>query len=136
MNPADALSRHPLHRLSAVSLVQTTPELLKEFADAYELDPLYSTEDSPASRTVSLTSHPDAGPSAPGRIGSQTSTAVRSTDCHKRGSLWYKEGQGTYQVCVPNRQELRHLVIREAHDAPVGAHFAVQKGCCRSQPSR
>ena len=126
VNPADALSRHPLHRLSAVSLVQTTPELLKEFADAYELDPLYST-DSSVTRTVSLTSHPDAGPPAPGRIGSQTSTAVRSTDCHKRGSLWYKEGPGTYQVCVPDRQELRHLVIREAHDAPVGAHFGMDK---------
>ena len=126
VNPADALSRHPLHRLSAVSLVQTTPELLKEFADAYELDPLYST-DSSVTRTVSLTSHPDAGPQAPGRIGSQTSTAVRSTDCHKRGSLWYKEGPGTYQVCVPDRQELRHLVIREAHDAPVGAHFGMDK---------
>ena len=131
VNPADALSRHPLHRLSTVSLVQTTPELLKEFADAYELDPLYSTEDSLASRTVSLTSHPDAGPSAPGRIGSQTSTAVCSTDCHKRGSLWYKEGQGTYQVCVPDRQEFRHLVIREAHDAPVGAHFGMDKALCR-----
>ena len=44
VNPADALSRHPLHCLSAVSLVQTTPELLKEFADAYELDPPYTNQ--------------------------------------------------------------------------------------------
>ena len=150
VNPADALSRHPVHRstedriikaaeevprhpvhrLSAVSLVQTTPELLKEFADAYETDPLYtgSTPQAPFSRT----SDADAGPPAQGRTGSPTpGTAAGPPDCRKQGSLWYKEIKGAYRVCVPDRRELKHLVIREAHDAPVGAHFGIDKTCAR-----
>ena len=90
VNPADALSRHPVHRstedriikaaeevprhpvhrLSAVSLVQTTPELLKEFADAYETDPLYTGSEPQA--PFSRTSDADAGPPAQGRTGSPT----------------------------------------------------------------
>ena len=49
------------------------------------------------------------------------------TGCKKQGSLWYKEVHGTYRVCVPDRRALKHLVIREAHDAPVGAHFGIDK---------
>ena len=43
INPADALSRHPLHRLAAVSVVQTAPELLQRFVDGYEADPLFQS---------------------------------------------------------------------------------------------
>ena len=46
LNPADALSRHPLHRLAVVSLIQTSPKLLQEFAEAYEADPQYRSSDS------------------------------------------------------------------------------------------
>ena len=111
VNPADALSRHPAHRLSAVSIVQTSPELLKEFAAAYETDPLYST----------------AIPPTQSGIGSQTPSAVKPTDCRKQGHLWYKEVDGTHRVCVPDQLALRHLVIRESHDAPVGGHFGIDK---------
>jgi hypothetical protein len=110
VNPADALSRHPMHRLAAVSLVQTTPELLKEFADAYEEDPLYST----------------AGTPAQSRIGGQPPSSG-PPDFRKQGSLWYKAIKGAYRVCVPDRRALKHLVIREAHDTPVGAHFGIDK---------
>jgi hypothetical protein len=130
VNPADALSRHPMHRLAAVSLVQTTPELLEEFAVAYETDPLYSTAGPPASAgaSSSRTVPPDTGPPASGRIGSPTAGVTAGPPgCHKQGSLWYKETHGTYRVCVPDRQELKHLVIRESHDAPVGAHFGMDK---------
>ena len=41
INPADALSRHPMHRLAAISMVQTSPELLAMFEAAYQVDPLY-----------------------------------------------------------------------------------------------
>ena len=99
VNPADALSRHPAHRLAAVSLVQTAPELLKEFEAAYEADPLYSTAGVPSSS----------------RIGSQTPSATGPPGCRKQGHLWYKEVQGTHRVCVPDRQVLKHLVIKESH---------------------
>ena len=111
VNPADALSRHPAHRLAAVSLVQTAPELLEEFAAAYEADPLYSTAGVPSSS----------------RIGSQTPSATGPPGCRKQGHLWYKEVQGTHRVCVPDRQVLKHLVIRESHDVPVGGHFGIDK---------
>ena len=111
VSPADALSRHPAHRLSAVSIVQTSPELLKEFAAAYETDPLYST----------------VIPPTQSGIGSQTPSTVKPTDCRKQGHLWYKEVDGTHRVCVPDQLALRHLVIRESHDAPVGGHFGIDK---------
>ena len=128
MNPADALSRHPSHRLSAVSLVQTDPKLLKEFADAYEVDPLYMTSGPPSkSGDVSSTDPPDAGPPAPGRIGSRPQGASGPPDCYKSGSLWYKASKGTSRICVPNSPNLRHLVLRESHDAPVSGHFGMDK---------
>ena len=70
LNPADALSRHPLHRLAAVSLVQTSPELLQEFAEANEADPQYRSSD--PGRIGSGTDSPTSGPTVPGRIGSRT----------------------------------------------------------------
>ena len=143
LNPADALSRHPAHRLAAVSLAQTSPELLKEFADAYEADPLYrSSGPTDPGRIGSGTDSPTSGPTVPSRIGSRTDaptlgppvdtglgspTLAGPTGSKKQGLLWYKEDQGTYRVCVPDRRALKHLLIREAHDAPVGAHFGIDK---------
>ena len=140
LNPADALSRHPLHRLAAVSLIQTSPELLQEFAEAYEADPQYRSSD--PGRIGSGTDSPTSRPTVPGRIGSRTNDptlgptvdggvdsppAAGPMGCKKQGPLWYKEIQGTYRVCVPDRRALKHLLIREAHDAPIGAHFGINK---------
>ena len=75
---------------------------------------------------------PDAGPPAQGGIGSPTPAAVAGPpDCRKEGSLWYKEIQGSNRVCVPDRRELKHLIIRESHDSPVGAHFGMDKTIAR-----
>ena len=52
VNPADALSRHPIHRLAAVSVVQTAPELLQRFAAGYEADPLYQADLPPATANL------------------------------------------------------------------------------------
>ena len=72
----------------------------------------------------------NAGPPAQGRTGSPTpGIAAGPPDCKKQGSLWYKEIKGAYRECVPDRRELKHLVIREAHDAPIGAHFGIDKTC-------
>ena len=43
INPVDALSRHPFHRLAAVSVVQIALELLQRFVDGYEADPLFQS---------------------------------------------------------------------------------------------
>ena len=84
INPADALSRHPAHRLAAVNVVQTAPKLLDEFAAAYEADPLHPTAEQPTQ----------------GGIGSQTPSADGPPNCRKQGHLWYKQVNGTHRVCV------------------------------------
>ena len=90
INPADALSRHPLHRLAAVSVVQTAPELLQRFVDGYEADPLFQSAEpmtvSPEPvRTGSepVTVRRSARIRASSRIGSPSSTGV-----DHRGSAW------------------------------------------------
>ena len=45
----------------------------------------------------------------------------------RQGQLWYLEVGGSYRICVPADPQLRQLVLREAHDAPVGAHFGIDK---------
>ena len=159
INPADALSRHPAHRLAAVSMVQTAPELLQQFADAYGADPLYQAVLPPA--TDSSKDQKGSGQRAQaasrGRIGSPDhlppatasssgdgttdSVAVRRrtgspgdlpppqlpSGYHKQGQLWYQEVGGSYRVCVPNDPRIRQLVLREAHDAPMGGHFGMDK---------
>jgi hypothetical protein len=129
VNPADALSRHPAHRLSAVSVVQTAPELLQRFAAGYEADPLFQAVLPPATADFD----PDGGTSnlaaVPRRIGSpdHLPPAQYSNRYLKQGQLWYREDGGSYRICVPEDPQLRQLVLRESHDAPLGAHFGIDK---------
>ena len=145
VNPADALSRHPMHRLAAVSVVQTAPELLDKFAAAYDADPLYQ-EGVPQGGPQVQPHVPQvqaSGPQGPSsqtrsssRIGSpaeEEASQIGPPGSRKLGRLWYIEVKGAYKVCVPSDPQLRQMVLREAHDAPLGAHFGVDKTLTRVQ---
>ena len=129
INPADALSRHPAHRLSAVSVVQTAPELLQQFAVGYEADPLFQTATPVTTDDPSSTSGVKKKAAVLRRIGSPAVTPLPPLDpsYQKQGQLWYRQVGGSHRICVPADPQLRHLVLREAHDAPVGAHFGIDK---------
>jgi transposase InsO family protein len=130
VNPADALSRHPMHKLAAVSVVQTAPDLLKRFAAAYELDHLYRT--SVPMGTGNVPTVRDHRTRASSRIGSPDGPVQRGPPgSRKQGDLWYQEVRGAYRICVPSDPTLRQLVLREAHDAPLGAHFGIDKTLAR-----
>ena len=148
INPADALSRHPLHKLAAVSVVQTAPELLERFAAGYEADPLYRAA-APPPRTgapmpgtgapmpgTGSTMIPDRRTRASRRIGSPAEVEpiqiqIGPPGSRKEGDLWYQEVRGAYRICVPSDPALRQLVLREAHDAPMGGHFGMDKTLAR-----
>ena len=117
-----------MHKLAAVSVVQTAPELLERFAAGYEADPLYRAAAPPPGTGAPM---PAAGAPAPdtgsgrrtrasSRIGSPADVEpvqIGPPGSRKQGSLWYKEVRGAYRVCVPSDNELRQMVLREAHDS-------------------
>ena len=139
INPADALSRHPLHRLAAVSVVQTAPELLQRFVEGYEADPLFqpvkpTTADSAPVSADSAPVRRSARIRASSRIGSPSTSGATMggqprgpPGCHKQGGLWYKEVDGVHRICVPSDSELRQMVLRESHDSAIGGHFGRDK---------
>ena len=45
----------------------------------------------------------------------------------KQGALWYQEANSVYRVCVLAKSDLRQLLMREAHDSALGAHFGMDK---------
>ena len=61
-------------------------------------------------------------------------TSIRGPPgCRRQGSLYYKQIDGAHRICVPDDANLRQLVIREAHDSPLGAHFGMDKTQWRVQ---
>ena len=108
INPADALSRHPMHRLAAVSLVQTSLELLERFAAAYEADPLYHAVDPPSQGDASQ-AMADASRGqnfqtrSPNRIGSLTDPRLDHLAAENRGPCGTKKPMAcTRSVCLQN----------------------------------
>ena len=108
INPADALSRNPLHRdakpptqVGALTMLQTDEDLLKRFKEAYAQDRTFSS-------------------------GDQRS-AGRSPIRYQQGELWYQDEDGVPKVVVPDSDQLKLLLFQEVHDSPIGAHFGAEK---------
>ena len=120
INPADALSRNPMHRdppskpsLGALTMVQTDEQLLGRFREAYAKDPTFQTTDH---RSISDP-----------RLTTDRRSIHRSRSLKKEGDLWYQEEDGVPKVVVPDDAELKLLLFQEVHDTPLGAHQGAEK---------
>ena len=109
--------------------MQTAPELLQQFARGYEADPLYRGAQPPSAATFDFSRGTTDQSAVSSRIGSPDGQPLGqlSNRYLRQGQLWYLEVGGLYRICVPSDPQLRQLVLREAHDAPVGAHFGIDK---------
>ena len=124
INPADALSRNPMHRdppskpsLGALTMVQTDEQLLRRFREAYAKDPTFQTTDHQS------ISDP--------RWTTDHRSIRRSRSLKKEGDLWYHEEDGVPKVVVPDDADLKLLLFQEVHDTPLGAHEGAEKTAWR-----
>ena len=110
-------------------MVQTAPELLQRFAAAYEADPLYQAGIPPPTANFEADGGTANQVEVRRRIGSPGNLPLPPTSNRylKQGQLWYREVGGSHRICVPADQQLRQLVLRESHDAPLRAHFGIDK---------